>query len=117
MFGDSESLDHLCSTEINSLGQMERLRNLIFEVVIHARSFVLRYTLLPLIHLRNLPTRTRHIRRLIVSLLDEPGKPETDALPTSTHIVRCRLVPRAECQIRSLDFPHVLGLEPDVGLI
>jgi hypothetical protein len=91
---------------------------LILKIIIHTRALRLGHALLPLIHFRNHPTRTRLLRLLIISQLDESGKPQTDALSIrARELARCGLVAGGERQISCFDFPDQARLEPDVRLV
>lgn len=98
---------------------MQRTANLILKVIIHRRPLILRHAFLLAIHLGNLPTRRRHIRLLVIPDLQEPGKPQTDALVAArVHaLLAAGLVARAEGEVGGEDLPDVAGLEPDVGLV
>ena len=92
---------------------------LVLEIIVNCRTLVLRDALLLSVHLRNLSAGGSFIRLLVVSDFDKPREPQTDALLTRgvNTLLAAGLVPRAEGQIRGLDLPDVLWLEPDVRLM
>lgn len=89
----------------------------ILKVIISAGPLVLTHTLLPMVHFGNHPRRARLIRLLVIPLLDEARKPQTDALGPARHLLGRSLVPGAEREICRLDLPHVARLKPDVWLV
>lgn len=92
---------------------------LILEIVVRRRPLALGHALLLPVHLGHLPAAGRLVHLLVIADLDEPREPQADALlAAGIHpLLHARLVPRAERQVRRLDLPDILGLEPDVGLV
>lgn len=91
----------------------------ILKIIVHSRRLILRHTLLPPIHLSNLPTRRSIHSLLIIPHADEARESQTNTLLTRgvDALFATGLVARAEGQVSRFDLPDVAGLEPDVGLV